>query len=62
MSVQSWPRVNQRQSDVGQTTRSEVGQNYVETMEDGDVVVPVLETHGEETVNERINNLYKTGI
>ena len=31
-------------------------------MEDGDVVVPVLETHGEETVNERINNLFKTPI
>ena len=63
MSVQSWPRINQRQSDVGQTTRSEVDQNYVETtMEDGDVVVPVLETHREETVNERINNLFKTRI
>lgn len=63
MSVQSWPGVHQRQSVVGQITRSEVGQSYVETtMEDGNVVAPVLGIHGEEAVSERINSLFKTRI
>ncbi len=63
MSVRSWPRVHPSESVVHQTTRSEAGQGYVEsTREDVNPVVPELRIHGEGTVNEKINSLFKTRI
>ena len=63
MSVRSWPSVHRSESVVHQTTRSEAGQSYVEsTREDVNPVVPELRIHGEQTVNEKINRLFKTRI